>query len=154
MPTSLTNPQLGGAFSPSSQADFTSGVTFGSSVRAYASTTLGGGLGYATGAGGSVTQATSKSTGVTCNAYCGTITMNDASLNDATSVAFTLTNSAIAATDLIVLNIRSGATSGGYLYGVQSVSAGSCSIVIRNVSGGALGEALVLGFLVIKGVAA
>src|SRR5882672_9299987 len=37
-------------------------------------------LGYATGAGGAVTQATDKSTAVTLNKICGAITMNGAAL--------------------------------------------------------------------------
>jgi len=111
------------------------------------------GIGYTTGAGGAVTQTTSKSTGVTLNAMCGTITMNNANLATVTSVAFTLTNSYIAANDVVVVSIKSGATTNSYLVGVQAVAAGSCSINVYNLSGGTLGEALVLNFAVIRGVA-
>jgi hypothetical protein len=48
------------------------------------------GIGYATGAGGTVTQATSKSTAVTLNTVTGAITMNNAALAAATIVSFTL----------------------------------------------------------------
>lgn len=113
-----------------------------------------GGIGYATGAGGTVTQGTSKSTGVTLNKNTGTITMHNAALNATTSVAFTLTNSTIAATDVVHVVIKSGATSSSYFVQVEAVAAGSCVICVRNYTGGNLSEALVLSFVVIKGVAA
>ena len=110
------------------------------------------GIGYATGTGGTVTQATSKSTGVTLNKTNGSITLNAAALAASTSVAFTLTNSTIAATDVVNVTIRSGATSGAYVITVQATAAGSCSIMVRNVSAGSLSEALVLNFAVLKAV--
>lgn len=100
--------------------------------------------------GGTVTQATSKSTGVTLDRICGQITMNNASLASATSVSFTLTNSRIAASDIPVVAIASGATANSYSVTVDAVAAGSCRIQVRNISGGSLGEALVLNFGVIK----
>jgi len=109
--------------------------------------------GYITGEGGTVTQATSKATAVTLNKKCGKITMNAASLAAATTVTFTLTNSTIATTDLLVLNHVSGGTAGAYLLNAQS-AAGSASINVRNVTAGALAEAIVIGFAVIKAVTA
>jgi hypothetical protein len=109
--------------------------------------------GYITGEGGTVTQATSKATAVTLNKKCGQITMNAASLATATTVTFTLTNSTIAATDLLVLNHVSGGTAGAYLLNAQA-AAGSASINVRNVTAGALAEAIVIGFAVIKAVTA
>lgn len=154
MPTSLTAPQQGGAFTPAEQVDFAKDVSFGRSMKTYATAAQGGGVGYATGAGGTVTQLTSKSTGVTLNAYSGTITMNNAALNATTSVAFTLTNSAIAATDVLIVNFKSGNTANSYFVSVDAVSAGSASISVRNYTAGNLSEAIVLQFVVIKGVAA
>lgn len=110
------------------------------------------GVGYATGAGGTVTQLTDKTTGVTINKTTGAITTHNATLNAATSVNFTVTNSAVAATDVIVLNIKSGATAGSYFVGVDAVAAGSFSVHLRNISAGNLGEAIVINFAVIKGV--
>ena len=52
--------------------------------------------------GGTVTQATNKGTGVTLNTQSGQITMNNAALADAAEVSFTVTNSKIAATDVVV----------------------------------------------------
>jgi len=80
--------------------------------------------------------------------------MNNASLATATTVAFTLTNSTIAANDVVVISEKSGGTSGAYSIHVGAVAAGSCSIEVRNQSGGSLGEAVVLNFAVIKAVAA
>lgn len=120
--------------------------------RGLVSTGPTAGVGYATGAGGTVTQATSKATGVTLNTVTGTVTLNAASLAAATSVAFTLTNSAIAATDVVIVNIKSGATANSYTLNVDAVAAGSCSISLRNFTAGALAEAVVLSFAVVKGV--
>lgn len=98
-----------------------------------------------------VTQGTSKSTGVTANTSAGVITMHNASLNAATNVAFTLTNSKIGAKDNVIVTIaNSGATAGAYQAWVATVAAGSCVIVLRNLTGGSLGEAVVLNFAVIR----
>jgi hypothetical protein len=110
-----------------------------------------GGIGYVTGTGGTVTQATSKSTGVTLNKPTGQITMNNAALAGDTTVSFTLTNSTLAATDLLILNHISGGTAGSYLLNAQCAS-GSASINVRNITAGALSEAIVIAFAVIKGV--
>lgn len=110
------------------------------------------GYGTATGTGGSVTQATDKTTGVTLDKPCGQIITHAASLSGATRVSFTLTNSSIAATDVVVVNISSGATADAYVVSVTAVAAGSCRIQIANLTAGALGEALTLNFAVIKGI--
>jgi hypothetical protein len=113
------------------------------------------GVGYATGAGGTVTQATSKSTGVTLSKVSGQITTNNAALAANTAVSFTVTNTAVAATDTIDLCLASGnATAGTYNYQVDKVSAGSFVIWFKNISGGSLSESLVFNFTVNKGVAA
>ena len=106
-------------------------------------------LGYTTDAQGTVTQATSKSTGVTLNKSAGQITMNNASLATATNVTFTLTNSFISANDVLILNVGSGATAGAYNCWVSGLSAGSASITLRNISGGSLSEAVVINFALI-----
>jgi hypothetical protein len=105
--------------------------------------------GYIVGEGGTVAQSTSKSTAVTLNKKCGQITMNGAALAAATTVSFTLTNSTIAATDLLVLNHVSGGTAGSYLLNAQA-AAGSASINVRNINGSSLSEAVVIGFAVVK----
>ena len=108
-------------------------------------------LGYTTAAQGTVTQATDKSTGVTLNRSMGRITMNAASLAASTAVTFTLTNSLIGANDVLVLHVSSGATAGAYIAYVTSLAAGSCVIALRNLTAGALAEAVVLNFSIIHG---
>ena len=108
-------------------------------------------LGYASGAQGAVTQGTSKSTGVTVNASMGRITTDSATLNTLTNVTFTLTNSLISVKDVIILNVSSGATSGAYNCWISSMSAGTCTITLRNISGGNLSEAVVINFAIIHG---
>jgi hypothetical protein len=109
----------------------------------------GGELGYTAEANGTVTQLTDKSTGVTLNKSAGQITMNNAALANATNVTFTLTNSTISAKDVVVLSVASGATAGGYNCWISSKSTGSCTITLRNLSGGSLSEAVVINFVVI-----
>ena len=110
-------------------------------------------LGYTAGSGGTVTQATNKTTAVTLNKINGEIVMNGAALADDATAAFTLTNSTIAATDVVIVNVASVGTAGAYQVTVGAVAAGSCSISVLNVSGGALSEAIKLNFAVIKAVA-
>ena len=109
----------------------------------------GGELGYTAEASGTVTQLTSKSTGVTLNKSAGQITMNGAELANATNVTFTLTNSGISAKDVVVLSVAAGATAGAYNCWISGKSTGSCTITLRNLSGGALSEAVVINFVVI-----
>jgi hypothetical protein len=110
-----------------------------------------GGVGYTTGAGGTQTQATSKSTTVVLSKACGAITMHNATLNAGTIVSFTLTNTLIEATDVLVLNHISGGTVGSYGLNAQC-GAGSATINVRNNTAGNLGEAIVIQFALIKGV--
>jgi hypothetical protein len=110
------------------------------------------GLGFYTGAGGTVTQATSKATAFTLNAMCGQITTATDSLAAATIVSSTWTNSKIAATDVVIVNHKSGGTVGAYTFNV-SCGSGTATFYIRNaIPAGALVESLVLSFVVIKGV--
>lgn len=111
-------------------------------------------LGYATGAGGAVTQITSKATGVTLNKLSGEITTHNESMGSNTVKNFVVTNSLVEVGDVPVLCMKSGGTVGEYLIGVDAVAAGSFNVQIYNQGAGALAEALVLNFVVIKGVAA
>jgi len=97
-----------------------------------------------------VTQAANKSTAVECSSDSGVITMNNASLGATTSVNFTVNNAYVGANDSIAICIASGATAGSYTLNVDAVAAGSFRCHLRNVTAGALGEALVLNFSVIK----
>lgn len=110
------------------------------------------GLGYGTGSGGTVTQATSKSTAVTLNKPSGQITMHNEVLAAGSIVSFGLTNSAIAANDVVVfgLGLSGSVTENAYQVwgGTQN---GSVVIYVQNISGGSLSEAVVINFCVIKG---
>lgn len=109
------------------------------------------GLGYGTGAGGTVAQATSKATGVTLSKPVGSITMNAASLAANTTVSFVLTNTLIAATDQLVVTHVSGGALGSYNI-TAAPAAGSATIYVRNITAAALAEAIVLRFTLIKSV--
>ncbi len=110
-----------------------------------------GGLGYGTGAGGAVTQLTNKATAVTLNRPTGQITMNNAALAAGASVTFQLNNTVIVATDCVMVNPSANAN-----YRVEVAALGGAAVQIRvtNVTGGPLSEALVVNFVVIRGVAA
>jgi len=127
-------------------------VSLGSSdYEALVTTTTG--LGFYTGAGGTITQATSKATAFTLSKMCGQITTAADVLNAATIVSATWTNSLIAATDVVIINHKSGGTLGAYTINVACL-AGTATLSIRNNTAGNLSEALVLNFVVIKGVTA
>ena len=108
-------------------------------------------LGYTTGSGGTVTQGTSKSTAVALNKATGQITLNGAALAATTNVAFTLTNSTIAANDILVFNHVSAGTIGAYNFNAIAGS-GSAVVTVRNTTSGSLSEAPVVSFAVIKAV--
>lgn len=133
------------------------GAATGTSVILTGAITSSGatqGVGYATGAGGAVTQLTDKSTATPAiNKMCGKVTMNAASLAADTSVAHTLTNSSIAANDNAIITHSSGGTMGAYNFSFTP-AAGSAVINCRNITPGALAEAVVYRFTIIKGVVA
>ena len=107
-------------------------------------------LGYTAAAQGTVTQATDKSTAVTLNKSAGRITMNNAALASATNVSFTLNNSFISSNDVLIVTLSGGiATAGTYNCWVNTMSAGSCSITLRNISAGSLSEAVIINFAII-----
>lgn len=108
------------------------------------------GLGYATGAGGAVTQASSRTTGVTLSKVCGAITLVSAA-GSATPATFTVTNTVVEATDTIVLSQKSG-TDLLELF-VTNVGAGSFKITFFT-TGGTTTEQPVINFAVIKAKAA
>jgi len=109
------------------------------------------GLGYGTGAGGTVTQATSKSTAVTLNKPTGRITMTADAIPAGGLVQFQLFNSVIAGGDGLFVDFVSGIASiGNYAIQTYVNDAGGCFISIRNLSGSPLAEAIVIRFFVIK----
>jgi hypothetical protein len=105
-------------------------------------------IGFGPAAFGTVTQITSKSTTVVVNAKAGVVTMHNAALADGTLVQFTMTNSAISGTDVVVVNQGSGGTAGAYNCYCRSVGAGTAVFKVTNVSGGSLAEAVTINFAV------
>jgi hypothetical protein len=112
-----------------------------------------GSIGYSAGNGATVTQNGNKTNAVTINKLSGQITMVNSALAAAAEVAFTVNNSTVAATDVVIVNIQSVGTAGSYLVSVGAVANGSFSITLSNASGGSLSQAVVLNFIVLKGVA-
>lgn len=113
------------------------------------STSSSNGLGYGTGAGGTVTQITSKATGVTLSKPTGEVTMHNAALAAGTIVSFTLTNTTIAVGDHVLVQHVSGGTVGAYSC-TATAAAGSATIYVRNATAGSLSEAIVLKVSVLK----
>ena len=112
------------------------------------------GLGFYTGAGGIVPAGATKATSFTLDKMCGQITTAADSLAHQTVVSAVWNNSKIAATDVVIINHKSGGTVGVYTFNV-SCGAGTATLYIRNnQTSGTLSEALVLSFVVIKGVTA
>lgn len=106
------------------------------------------GIGYAGGSGGAVTQTVSRTQGVTLSKVTGDITLVSAA-GSTTYQSFTLTNTAIAATDCVDVVQKSGTDL--YEICVTNVAAGSCRITFRT-TGGTTTEQPVFHFNVIKGV--
>lgn len=112
------------------------------------------GVGYATGAGGTVTQLVAKTSGVTLNALTGTITLANSALAGFTASSFTWTNSALGSHDVIAANIISSAVNPG-VYGLQfQANASSATVWVANNSSGSLTEAPIIQFVVLKGAVA
>ena len=111
-------------------------------------------IGYSSGAQGTVTQATDKSTGVTLNKSAGRITMNNAALAGGAVVSFILTNNLISTNDTLIVNVSSnttGSTAGAYTTYVSYLSAGTALISLRNLSATSYSEAVIINFAIIHG---
>ena len=110
------------------------------------------GIGYGTGAGGGVTQATSKSTAVTLNKPTGQITMygvNDANgqLGAGVTVSFLVNCSLAADKDCVIVNTLAY---GSYQVWAESATS-SFRIYVKNITASTMAEAVVINFAIIKG---
>lgn len=110
------------------------------------SASTGGGVGYGPGAYGAFTQGTSRTTAVNANAYAGAITLFSAASTTSPTL-FTVNNDRVAATDVIVVNQRTGTDQ--YMINVTKVSAGSFQLRYVANTGGVT-EAPVFNFTVLK----
>lgn len=148
-----------GILTSSTSPSFTA-VTTGSLAATAGITTsgaTGAGLGYATGAGGAVTQASNRTTGVTLSTLAGQITTNNASLAAEAAAEFTVTNTTVAIGDVVVVSQQSGSNGGNTDVFVSTTAAGSFKIKVanNNASGGtAETGAIIINYAVIKSVAA
>jgi hypothetical protein len=114
---------------------------------------LGGGIGYGSGKGGAVTQQTNRTTGVTLNAICGTITTNNTSLGAELAASFVVTNNKVAIGDVVLLSQQSGAVGVMTTVEVIATAAGSFTIAVMNgnaAAGVAETGAILINFVVIK----
>jgi hypothetical protein len=98
-----------------------------------------------------VTQATSITTGVTCNAYSGVITTVSQTVAAGAEADFVVTNNKVAATDCVSVNIKTHTSGGSFIAAVATVAAGSFTIRLTNLHASAAGDnVLVLNFVVLK----
>jgi hypothetical protein len=111
-------------------------------------------LGYGTGSGGTVTQATDKTTAVTLNKPTGRITMNSSALAAGAVTQFAVNNSLVAATDVPVVTLVGGVADFKNYNMWTYCAAGVFYIVIKNISAGSLSEGVIINFAIIKGATA
>lgn len=101
-----------------------------------------------------VTQATSITTGVTCNAYSGVITTVSQTVAGGAEAEFTVTNNKVAATDVVVACIKTHTSAGEFIVGVSAVAAGSFKLRLTNLHASTAGNnVLVVNFIVLKATA-
>jgi hypothetical protein len=133
----------------------TGNIVLGAAATGVSLTTTGlikssgtAGIGYATGAGGTVAQITSRTTGVTLSKTSGQITLVSAA-GSATPFTMTVTNTLVAATDTVIVNQVSGTDK--YSAVVSAVAGGSYALTITDLTGTTT-ETPVFNVVVIKGV--
>lgn len=126
-------------------------ITGSGAVTSTSATTSSG---YATGAGGAVTQLTDATTTVVLSKPCGQITTVALTTAAAGEEVFQLTNTLLTATDVLAVS-TTYAGAGVPIVFVTGMTAGSCKINITNVhAANALNAVLVINFAIIRAVAA
>lgn len=111
-----------------------------------------GALGYGTGAGGTVTQLTSKSTAITLNKPTGTITMNNSAIPAGSTSVFNFNCAILTVFDTIKFQIVSGySTYESYTIDSSMTNGNTVRVVVKNNTSESLSEQLVLNYIVIKG---
>lgn len=100
-----------------------------------------------------VTQITSITTGVTCSALSGVITTVSQTVAAGAEAEFTVTNTKVAATDVVVACIKTHTSAGSFVVGVSAVADGSFKLHLTNLHAATAGNnVLVINFLVLKAV--
>jgi hypothetical protein len=110
------------------------------------------GGGYAAGAGGTIAQATSRSTGVTLSKICGAITLFSTTTTAGLVSTFTVTNTLVLATDIVMVSIQSA--TGVYFVSITKTAAGSFNISAYTPAAVGTAETPIINFAVIKSVTA
>lgn len=101
-----------------------------------------------------VTQITSITTGVTCNALAGVITTVSQTVAAGAEADIVVTNSQVVATDVPVACIKTHTSGGSFIAAVIAVGAGQFTIRLTNLHASAAGDnVLVINFFVIKATA-
>lgn len=108
-----------------------------------------GGLGYGTGSGGTVIQATSKTTGVTLNKPTGIITTSNSSLASNAVAKFAINNTIIGSLDTISFSLENF---GDYYTISHQVVSSGCWVFLKNIDTIARSDAVSINFTIIKGV--
>jgi hypothetical protein len=98
-----------------------------------------------------VTQLTSITTGVTCSALTGVITTVSQTVAAGAEADIVVTNTLVAATDVVVACIKTHTSGGTFAVSVATVAAGSFTLRLTNLHASAAGDnVLVINFLVLK----
>jgi hypothetical protein len=101
-----------------------------------------------------VTQASSITTGVTCNALSGVVTTVSQTVAAGAEADFVVTNNMVAATDVVVACIKTHTSAGTFLVSVAAVASGQFTLRLTNLHASAAGDnVLVINFLVLKATA-
>jgi hypothetical protein len=101
-----------------------------------------------------VTQGTNITTGVTCDALSGVITTVSQTVAAGAEADFVVTNSMVAATDVVVACIKTHTSAGTFVASVAAVAAGQFTIRLTNLHASSAGDnVLVINFFVIKATA-
>lgn len=142
-------PPVGGTFAVLERANqsWSGNHTFAGTVRS----TNPAPAGYATGAGGPITQITSKATAVSLHKASGQITTHNAALAAGASVQFTVNCSVIPAAPMsaaILANVAS--PSGKYRVEVVGIGTSSYVLELTNTTAGSLSEAVVINVAVLS----
>lgn len=113
-----------------------------------------GGIGYATGQGGTVTQTTNRTTAVTLNKLTGTITLFSATAAQGV-FSFLVNNTLVSANDTVIVNTKTSITNTNiYIPAVTQVNAGTFRISVYVPTAVGVADQPQINFVVLKGAVA
>jgi hypothetical protein len=82
--------------------------------------------------GGTISQLATRSTGVTLNGTCGVITTATTSLAAGSTATFTVSNSSVVATDIVIVSQQSGSNSGNTSVEIVATTSSAFDIRVSN----------------------